>query len=209
MSDFHIDLLLADAVCAQHYQAALLDSADRKRVNAAPSLAMRADWQVSRFLKQQTKAPVLSLSHSHGAALLAAGAYPLPLGVDIEWLRPRDFSALAALSCSPDERQWLAARGWRAADYYRLWCIKEALIKAAGLDFPADLPHAGVHRQGGHAKLHIGGRGGWQGFAGLCGGWALACVWPDWASPQIRWQYFGTLVQPQHAVCNLWHFPPE
>ena len=58
-------------------------------MSAAPALAMRTDWQVSRFLKQQTKAPVLSLSHSHGAALLAAGAYPLPLGVDIEWLRPR------------------------------------------------------------------------------------------------------------------------
>ena len=209
MSDLHIDLLIADAVCAPDYQAALLDQADRARVSAAPALAMRTDWQVSRFLKQQTKAPVLSLSHSHGAALLAAGAYPLPLGVDIEWLRPRDFSALADLSCSAEERQWLAARGWRAADYYRLWCIKEALIKAAGLDFPADLPHAGVYRQGGYAKLHIGGQSGWQGFAGLCGGWALACVWPDWASPQMRWQYFGTLAQPQHAVCEVWHFSPE
>lgn len=209
MSDLHIDLLIADAVCAPDYQAALLDQADRARVSAAPALAMRTDWQVSRFLKQQTKAPVLSLSHSHGAALLAAGAYPLPLGVDIEWLRPRDFSALADLSCSAEERQWLAARGWRAADYYRLWCIKEALIKAAGLDFPADLPHAGVCRQGGHAKLHIGGQSGWQGFAGLCGGWALACVWPDWASPQMRWQYFGTLAQPQHTVCKVWHFSPE
>ena len=209
MSDFQIDLLIADAVCAPDYQAALLDQADRARVSAAPALAMRTDWQVSRFLKQQTKAPVLSLSHSHGAALLAAGAYPLPLGVDIEWLRPRDFSALADLSCSAEERQWLAARGWRAADYYRLWCTKEALIKAAGLDFPADLPHAGVYRQGGYAKLHIGGQSGWQGFAGLCGGWALACVWPDWASPQMRWQYFGTLAQPQHTVCKVWHFSPE
>ena len=209
MSDLHIDLLIADAVCAPDYQAALLDQADRARVSAAPALAMRTDWQVSRFLKQQTKAPVLSLSHSHGAALLAAGAYPLPLGVDIEWLRPRDFSALADLSCSAEERQWLAARGWRAADYYRLWCTKEALIKAAGLDFPADLPHAGVCRQGGHTKLHIGGQSGWQGFAGLCGGWALACVWPDWASPQMRWQYFGTLAQPQHTVCKVWHFSPE
>lgn len=209
MSDLHIDLLIADAVCAPDYQAALLDQADRARVSAAPALAMRTDWQVSRFLKQQTKAPVLSLSHSHGAALLAAGAYPLPLGVDIEWLRPRDFSALADLSCSAEERQWLAARGWRAADYYRLWCTKEALIKAAGLDFPADLPHAGVYRQGGYAKLHIGGQSGWQGFAGLCGGWALACVWPDWASPQMRWQYFGTLAQPQHTVCKVWHFSPE
>ena len=153
MSDLHIDLLVADAVCAPDYQAALLDQADRARVSAAP--------------------------------------------------------ALADLSCSADERQWLAVRGWRAADYYRLWCTKEALIKAAGLDFPADLPHAGVCRQGGHAKLHIGGQSGWQGFSGLCGGWALACVWPDWASPQMRWQYFGTLAQPQHAVCEVWHFSPE
>ena len=69
MSDFQIDLLIADAVCAPDYQAALLDQADRARVSAAPALAMRTDWQVSRFLKQQAKAPVLSLSHSHGAAL--------------------------------------------------------------------------------------------------------------------------------------------
>ena len=119
-----------------------------------------------------------------------------------------DWAARLA-SGGPAARQWLAARGWRAADYYRLWCTKEALIKAAGLDFPADLPHAGVCRQGGHAKLHIGGQSGWQGFAGLCGGWALACVWPDWASPQMRWQYFGTLAQPQHTVCKVWHFSPE
>ena len=144
-----------------------------------------------------------------GAGAVLAGVADGPLGVDIEWLRPRDFSALADLSCSAEERQWLAVRGWRAADYYRLWCTKEALIKAAGLDFPADLPHAGVYRQGGYAKLHIGGQSGWQGFAGLCGGWALACVWPDWASPQMRWQYFGTLAQPQHAVCEVWHFSPE
>ena len=213
MSDFQIDLLVADAACAQHYQTALLDPADCARVCAAPALEMRTDWQVSRFLKQQAEAPVLSLSHSRGAALLAAGAYPLPLGVDIEFLRPRGFAALADLSCSAEERQWLAARGWRAADYYRLWCIKEALIKAAGLDFPADLPHTGVCRQGNHAKLHIRGQSGWQGFAGLCGGlcggWALACVWPDWASPQMRWQYFGTLAQPQHTVCKVWHFSPE
>ena len=73
MSDLHIDLLVADAVCAPDYQAALLDQADRARVSAAPALAMRTDWQVSRFLKQQAKAPGVSVSDSHGAAFWRPG----------------------------------------------------------------------------------------------------------------------------------------
>ncbi len=49
MSDLHIDLLVADAVCAPDYQAALWTKPTAPVSSAAPALAMRTDWQVSRF----------------------------------------------------------------------------------------------------------------------------------------------------------------
>ena len=134
MSDLHIDLLVADAVCAPDYQAALLDQADRARVSAAPALAMRTDWQVSRFLKQQAKAPVLSLSHSHGTALLAAGAYALPLGVDIEFHRDPWPSNLAERYFADGEKALLKGEDpvHAGTTFFRLWSRKEAYYKCAG-----------------------------------------------------------------------------
>ena len=62
-----VSLLLAAPDCAAGYRPALLDQADRRRLERKPALADRADWQSSRYLKQQTALPVLSLSHSKGA----------------------------------------------------------------------------------------------------------------------------------------------
>ncbi|UOO81134.1 4'-phosphopantetheinyl transferase superfamily protein [Uruburuella testudinis] len=198
-------LLLADASCAARYRPDLLDAADAARIAAAPRLAGRADWQVSRFLKQQAGLPVLSLSHSKGAALLAAGWQAENIGVDIEWLQARDFAALSALWCRRSEQQWLAVRGWRAADYYRLWCVKEALIKAAGLDFPAALADVGLMmRAGSHVCLHVHGHAGWHGVAGLNGGWASACVWPAHKNVQIEWRRFGAFRRPEQAWRDVW-----
>lgn len=76
------------------YRPALLDAADRARLQHQPRLAQRADWQSSRALKQHLPQPrpPYSLSHKKGHAVLLCGA-PV-LGVDMETLQERDFTAL-------------------------------------------------------------------------------------------------------------------
>ena len=192
-----LPLWLAGSDSAAHYQPQALDEGDRQRLNKHPALAQRADWQVSRFLKQQAAAPVLSLSHSRGAALLAAGSDLGAVGVDIEYLKPRDFAALAQWCCSPQERQWLSAFGWQAEAYYRLWCLKEAMIKAAGLSFPADLPQAGLRWQAnGGIGLYAAGQA-WQGVSARCGDWVLAAVWQAEKNLQPQWNCLGRWPEPE------------
>ena len=86
-----LQCLLADPSFAACYDHASLNAADSQRLAATPQLAQRQDWQVSRALKQQTDLPTVSLSHSQGFAALLCAPQPLTAGVDIEFIRPRDF----------------------------------------------------------------------------------------------------------------------
>jgi 4'-phosphopantetheinyl transferase len=74
-------------------------------------------------------------SHSGEALLLALGDGSVQLGVDIERLRERPrLLELARRFYHPDEAAWLMRRGEdsRLLDFMRLWCAKEALLKAHG-----------------------------------------------------------------------------
>ena len=121
--------LLADPSFAACYDHASLNIADSQRLAATPQLTQRQDWQVSRALKQQTDLPAVSLSHSQGFAALLCAPQPLTAGVDIEFIRPRDFKALSALVCTQEEQDYLETANWPSETFYRLWCFKEALIK--------------------------------------------------------------------------------
>lgn len=76
----------------------------------------------------------ISWSHSGDGLLLALGD-GVELGVDLEYLRPRPRAmALAQRFFTADEAALLAA--WpaetREAAFVRLWCAKEAVLKAHG-----------------------------------------------------------------------------
>lgn len=93
-------------------------------------------------------------SHS-GDWLLAAYAVDARVGVDIEWLRPRTSAlALARRFFAPEETAALARFADEPAtlerQFVRLWCAKEAVLKAHGhglsfglekLRFALDDPH--------------------------------------------------------------------
>lgn len=193
--------LLADAHSADAYCSEALDAADRQRLLRTPALAQRTDWRVSRFLKQQQTATCLSLSHSHGVAALVCGAAQA-VGVDVEYMRQRDFRALAAWVCSASECAFLAQNGWQATDFYPLWTLKEALIKAAGLSFPGDMAHVGVNTREGRPRLQVCGRDGWYGLHARVGThWMLACVWQNAAIHTPHWQCYGALTTP-HILCH-------
>lgn len=75
-----------------------------------------------------------SWSHS-GEGLLIALGEGVELGVDMEWRRPRPRALeLAQRYFAPSETQWLATvdQASRENDFLRLWCAKEAVLKAHG-----------------------------------------------------------------------------
>lgn len=189
-------ILLAAADWAAHYRAADLDLPDRIRVQRQPALAQRRDWQVSRALKHAAASEVRSLAHSQGAAALLCGiGRREAAGIDIEHCRLRDFQGLAEWVMSAEERQWWAACADQAAAFYALWTLKEALIKAADLAFPADMPRVGLHRVAAPASfsdgLHLHAADGrvWAAHTRFIGGYAVSCVADKPFAPQ--WQRLG------------------
>lgn len=186
--------LLADPSFAACYEHASLNSADSQRLATTPQLAQRQDWQVSRALKQQTDLPTVSLSHSQGFAALLCAPQPLTAGIDIEFIRPRDFKALSALVCTQEEQNYLETANWPSETFYRLWCFKEALIKAANLDFPSDMKSVGyVFDSGQPVGLRAGKQTDWHGTSAiLADTMALSCVWQG-TTVALQWQFFGSL----------------
>ena len=181
---------LTDASAATAYRESCLDDEDRARLLHAPKLAGRTDWQVSRFLKQQG-GKVRSLSHSNGYAAVLVCDGDMVCGVDIEAVRPRDFRALSEWVCSPEEQILLGSSGWDGETFYRLWCIKEALLKACGLDFPQDMAKVGYRTDGSSVYgLRAGSEAGWHAVSAVwCGSMVIACVWCGAA--ELEWQYCG------------------
>lgn len=127
---------------AANYRPELLDGEDKSRLNAAPHLALRPDWRSSRYLKQllPQPRPPFSLAHKKGhAVLFCADAV---VGVDLEYIQKRDFAALLPWFCTAREQEWFYQCQDKCLGFYRLWTLKEALLKALRGDF-ADLLHLG------------------------------------------------------------------
>ncbi|MBC7988527.1 MAG: 4'-phosphopantetheinyl transferase superfamily protein [Luteimonas sp.] len=75
-----------------------------------------------------------SWSHSGDILLIAVGE-DVDVGVDVELLKPRKRALeLARRYFTADETAWLAAQAATARDeaFVRLWCAKEAVLKAHG-----------------------------------------------------------------------------
>ena len=78
--------------------------------------------------------PALDCSWSHsGEHLLVACGKGVRVGADIESIRPRaNALELARRFFAPEEYEWLSRRDNAEPDFLRLWCAKEALLKAYG-----------------------------------------------------------------------------
>jgi len=73
--------------------------------------------------------PNISLSHTEGLTACAL-SWENPLGIDVEYWRPRDFKALADFAFSARECNEIATEGMSA--FYRIWTLKEAVSKLTG-----------------------------------------------------------------------------
>lgn len=94
-------------------------------------------------------------SHSGDALLLALGE-SVQLGVDIEQVRPRPRAReLAQRFFHPDEVRWLAQQNEDAMEFsfVRLWCAKEAVLKAHGKGLSFGLEKLVFAETGGQLRL--------------------------------------------------------
>lgn len=168
---------------AAYYHNCRLDSRDQQRLAQSPQLAQNPNWQSSRVGKHLVRnhypdAP-LCLSHKHGHSLIAVGTSKA--GVDLEQYQTRDYLALAEKTCSTEEIHRLQnlAPLERQALFYRLWTIKEALIKGQDLRFPTDMPAIGLTWQ--HELTQIRSPAPRQVQTWLCANlapnWCFAALW--------------------------------
>ncbi len=76
--------------------------------------------------------PFVSVSHSQ-SLIACAVSIDRAVGIDVEHCRPdRDVEALAAFAFADDEIDAVCAGGANA--FYRIWTMREAIAKAAGVD---------------------------------------------------------------------------
>lgn len=213
-----IQLWWADPAAGRSYCASLLTGSDVARAARPRGTRAQGEWQVSRALIQAApgvaEAQRRSLSHRAGHALLALAGPGETVGVDLETVQPRDVDALAPWCCSTDEIDWLATVDdpARLARFYLLWTLKEAFIKAAQLDFPADMRRVGLSpgRDGGACVLRPPGSGQWQAYgyrlAGPGPGWIASVVWQGQGAPHAPQWYAGPRSEvPARECLGHWH----
>jgi hypothetical protein len=133
------EVWLATPDAARQFDPATLDDTDRAAWAAIHTSRRRQDWASSRALRgavQVAEQAASSHSHSHGFAAMALAPASVTVGVDLEWLAPRDFRALADIAYSADECAHLAALedpSDLGSTFYELWTLKEAFAKALQL----------------------------------------------------------------------------
>lgn len=145
-----IQLWFAGPALQAEYDPQALTADDRVREAARLAGRNAHEWRVSRALRRRLSIPyrASNLSHSDGHALWAASSIHAQIGVDLERMKSVDELALAELVSDEQELALLRClQGQsRTRFFYRLWTLKEALVKAAGGDFPADMFKVGIRR---------------------------------------------------------------
>lgn len=191
-------LAFAHPAFAVHYRRDALTAADLARVRDKPALEARAQWQTSRALLARLRCeypdlrPCLSHKHDHSAVALGEEKP----GVDLEALALRDYAALAAHAFSAQESAHIAASNDMQTLFYQYWTVKEALIKAEDLHFPADLRRCGINDGAPYAPSGKTYR--WISLL-LDETWLLSAVWPARGTHPVHLH----LYTPQSVVVRV------
>ncbi|MDR2213395.1 MAG: 4'-phosphopantetheinyl transferase superfamily protein [Pseudomonadales bacterium] len=209
-----IHLWWASPSAAAAYSAQALSPADRPRAQRPRGAKAELDWRVSRALLARAApgACSLSLSHSAGHALCGQTGPGIRLGVDLERLQARDVTKLAAWVCDAGEREALArlshAPERQLEFFYVLWTLKEAFIKAAGLDFPADMRGAGLSLAENREPALRPPAGKWHARVfWLAPHWMAAAVWSGGETTQtasVIWHPGPASPLPDYRLLGSW-----
>jgi 4'-phosphopantetheinyl transferase len=68
-------------------------------------------------------------SLSHKPSVVGGVAAPLPIGLDLETIRPVSEALMRKIA---DDHEWALAQGDRQTLFFRFWTAKEAVLKAVG-----------------------------------------------------------------------------
>ena len=156
MSEIKI-LITDEDLCAPRR---LLSKRDKKLARARAHLR---EFRVSRALKARfKKRGKFCISHksAYGKTIVAVGFARQKFGLDLEILKPRNFAAASEFCFNAFERELLAAadESEKALVFYKIYTIKEALIKARYLGFYA-LARVGLARGADGEVLALDERG--------------------------------------------------
>jgi len=134
-----IETWLASPQAAADFDPSRLVGPDREEWATLQTARRRHDWASSRALlsvARVTGDQRSSLSHSHGYAALALASHAVTVGVDVEWLAPREFRGMASVAYCAAECALLDSLDDPrdlCGTFYELWTLKEAFAKALGL----------------------------------------------------------------------------
>ena len=156
MSEIKI-LITDEDLCAPRR---LLSRRDKKLARARAHLR---EFRVSRALKARFKKRgrfCISHKSADGKTILAVGFARQKFGLDLEILKPRNFAAASEFCFNAFERELLAAadESEKTLVFYKIYTIKEALIKARSLSFYA-LARVGLARGADGEVLALDERG--------------------------------------------------
>ena len=134
-----VETWLATPEAADQFDPSRLQGLERAEWANLKTPRRRRDWASSRALLEAARPSgnqSSSLSHSHGYAALAVAPRTIAVGVDVEWLAPREFCGMARIAYSAAECALLDSIDDQqdiCAMFYELWTLKEAFAKALRL----------------------------------------------------------------------------
>jgi 4'-phosphopantetheinyl transferase len=133
------EIWLAPPEAADHFDPSRLVGREREEWTALQTARRRRDWASSRALLGAARVNSdqrSSLSHTRGYAALALAPRAVTVGIDVEWMAPREFLGMANIAYSADECALLASLDDPrdlCSTFYELWTLKEAFGKALQL----------------------------------------------------------------------------
>lgn len=217
LADAHVDIWWAGADATHDYTDASLRPEDKLRAALPRSARAMQEWRVSRAALAHAMAlrglsAAWSLSHSHECALVAGAPPGWRLGVDLERMRARDVDNIAAWVCSEDEIAALSAStdAVKLQMFYLLWTLKESLVKAAGLDFPADMRAVGLDPGRDGWTLRMPGNAAWHARSAMLGTeWMAAVAWSAESADAAVGAGGADLAKQARAVEPSWRNGPR
>ena len=101
--------------------------------NALRQSCLKSGLVLETFLKDENGAPLpvngVYWSLSHKSSVVGGVASPMPVGLDLETIRPVSDALLTKVA---DADEWRLARGRADDRFFRFWTAKEAVLKAVG-----------------------------------------------------------------------------
>jgi 4'-phosphopantetheinyl transferase len=94
----------------------------------------KSGLKLDGYPKGENGAPIpvdgVHWSVSHKAGIVGGVAAPLPIGLDLETIRPVSDGMMAKVA---GDAEWRQVAGDRQRIFFRFWTAKEAVLKAAGI----------------------------------------------------------------------------